>query len=338
VPAALSGPPEGDGETKEEVQGEESLNTTKGEEKAVIEEPAPVKEANTKTEPSGNTFPKGPTIQKIGEFKYATKTEFENPYGVKGDGWCLYRALIRGEAIANNKRSGVQPNDHSWTTYELNELKTTVMPEIQTYMRENLDKPISSAIAPGNAITFREAIVAETSKPTPPEINTYVSAYGLARDLNGDIKPEDYINRIGDFSNATVVWGNPQLIVPIFKKLYNINVEQYELIPLARKPDGVPDNFINDNYMKTVIGSDEPDDPSKKTIYLLYNGENHYDLLIHKVVKEAPKKKTLQWRNKAGVEPLENSTSINKINKRLKEVKSKSAVTPQVTPQSIIKK
>jgi hypothetical protein len=239
-----------------------------------------------------------PEVKIINNFKYSPKSEFNGPYKIYGDGWCLYRALIRGKSIANNRKNMPDGFDRSdqWDAYELDLLKTEVMPKIVEYMKANLDNKITNSSNKGESSTLRQMIEYETVKPDSKEENIYVSKYKLMRKNEGKnegkIAAEDYIARMSNFDTQPTMWGQPQIIVPIFIKLYNVNVEQYELIEENRIPDGVTDNkndFMQNNYMKTDISSDIKPDTLKNTIYLLYNGSNHYDLLISKNTKSEAK-------------------------------------------------
>jgi hypothetical protein len=205
-----------------------------------------------------------------------------NVQTVSGDGWCLYRAMIQGLARLRDPSAN---HIRNWYEYENTKIKE-LMPELVKKMKESLDdKYIAS-------LSFNSNQNANPSQNFNGTFRKYIADYIIQRPAETkNVKTVDeYINLLNvyennNFINGPSIWGDALISGYIFSKMNHIILNTYQQCAGAKD---IPDC---ENKYKLFITSKEYIDPTiNDHINILYNGVNHYNLLVKKSIQAGGKR------------------------------------------------
>ena len=229
---------------------------------------------------------------------------------VNGDGWCLYRALIRGEALINNISDVTCDNNNKNIEYE-NEQIPILLKAISEYIgneehlnekykgndfepeEKSLKKYILEHIYD---IIQKTNLIEESSGYIEQQIYYSVITKNLS-DENKKNKSPDLIkqkindnsgelitifkdnipkyNDQNDINKGPTIWGMDIIIGHIFMKIKRINVEIYQ-------------SCDEPHENKYCLINKYKDDTNTNTIRLVGKNNNHFDLLVKKPESSTP--------------------------------------------------
>jgi hypothetical protein len=190
---------------------------------------------------------------------------------IKGDGWCLYRALIRGKAIIDGDNNKADCESNTWLAFENAKLQDNsqngFFPILKDYIRNHLN----------DTFKLQYFLVEKTLQEHILEhINTITNDAEKQLFVNATAD-EDKINIFADnisafkdnqFENGPIIWGF-DLMAYIYSKANMINVNI-----LQNCDDDTTNYCILAAYDISAV------DAESKPANLLFDGINHYNLLV----------------------------------------------------------
>jgi hypothetical protein len=197
-----------------------------------------------------------------------------NVQNIVGDGWCLYRSMIRGYAILKDPSA----NDiKDWYKYENNKIKE-IMPELIKKMKESLDDTYIASLSSNlnSNSTFRDYI-ADYIKQKPDETQNVKTVDEYINSLN------IYLN--DNFTDGPLIWGDALISGYIYSKMNNVILNTYQDCSGAKEIANCANKY------KLFASSKEYIDKSiTDHIDILYIGSIHYNLLVKKSIQNGGKK------------------------------------------------